>query len=59
MVLNVLLRLAWMQTVMGITVFSLHRQTMTTLMACLEIIRRGLWNFFRLENEHLNNDKDD
>ncbi|KAL3631192.1 hypothetical protein CASFOL_024176 [Castilleja foliolosa] len=54
-VLNVLLRLAWMQTVMGITVFSLHRQTMTTLMACLEIIRRGLWNFFRLENEHLNN----
>ncbi|KAL3631188.1 Phosphate transporter PHO1 3 [Castilleja foliolosa] len=55
MVLNVLLRLAWMQTVIGITVFSLHRQTMTTLMASLEIIRRGLWNFFRLENEHLNN----
>ncbi|KAL3654250.1 Phosphate transporter PHO1 3 [Castilleja foliolosa] len=55
MVLNVLLRLAWMQTVLGVTVFSLHRQTMTTLVASLEIIRRGLWNFFRLENEHLNN----
>ncbi|KAL8518655.1 hypothetical protein ACS0TY_009847 [Phlomoides rotata] len=54
-VLNVLLRLAWMQTVMNITVFSLHRQTMTTLVASLEIIRRGVWNFFRLENEHLNN----
>ncbi|KAG8366383.1 hypothetical protein BUALT_Bualt17G0074000 [Buddleja alternifolia] len=53
--LNVLLRLAWMQTVMNVTVFSLHRQTMTTLVASLEIIRRGIWNFFRLENEHLNN----
>ncbi|KAK6159919.1 hypothetical protein DH2020_003300 [Rehmannia glutinosa] len=55
MVLNVLLRLAWMQTVMGITIFSLHRQTVVTIVASLEIIRRGLWNFFRLENEHLNN----
>ncbi|KAI3467310.1 hypothetical protein Pfo_023973 [Paulownia fortunei] len=55
MVLNVLLRLAWMQTVMNITIFSLHRQTMIALVASLEIIRRGLWNFFRLENEHLNN----
>ncbi|KAL7132800.1 hypothetical protein ABFS83_12G098500 [Erythranthe nasuta] len=54
-VLNVLLRLAWMQTVMNITVFSLHRQTMVALVASLEIIRRGVWNFFRLENEHLNN----
>ncbi|EYU28793.1 hypothetical protein MIMGU_mgv1a0022682mg, partial [Erythranthe guttata] len=54
-VLNVLLRLAWMQTVMNITIFSLHRQTMVALVASLEIIRRGVWNFFRLENEHLNN----
>ncbi|KAL1551064.1 Phosphate transporter PHO1 3 [Salvia divinorum] len=54
-ILNVLLRLAWMQTVMNITVFSLHRQTMVALVASLEILRRGLWNFFRLENEHLNN----
>ncbi|CAA0825593.1 Phosphate transporter PHO1 homolog 3 [Striga hermonthica] len=55
MVLNVILRLAWMQTVMNVTVFSLHRQTMITIVASLEIIRRGIWNFFRLENEHLNN----
>ncbi|KAK4430026.1 Phosphate transporter [Sesamum alatum] len=54
-VLNVLLRLAWMQTVMNIKIFSLHRQTTVALVASLEIIRRGLWNFFRLENEHLNN----
>lgn len=46
-VLNILLRLAWMQTVMNITIFQLHRQTMVALVASLEIIRRGLWNFFR------------
>ncbi|GLU00070.1 hypothetical protein SLE2022_174640 [Rubroshorea leprosula] len=55
MALNVLLRFAWLQTVLGFTLFSLHTQTMITLVACLEIIRRGIWNFFRLENEHLNN----
>ncbi|KAK2636154.1 hypothetical protein Ddye_030946 [Dipteronia dyeriana] len=52
--LNILLRFAWMQTVLGIG-FTLHTQTWLTLVACLEIIRRGIWNFFRLENEHLNN----
>ncbi|KAL2546728.1 Phosphate transporter PHO1-like protein 3 [Forsythia ovata] len=55
MVLNVLLRLAWIQTVMNVTIFSLHGQTVIALVAALEIIRRGIWNFFRLENEHLNN----
>ncbi|KAK9008578.1 hypothetical protein V6N11_075467 [Hibiscus sabdariffa] len=35
--------------------FQLHPQTLTTIVASLEIIRRGVWNFFRLENEHLNN----
>ncbi|KAF2313597.1 hypothetical protein GH714_012327 [Hevea brasiliensis] len=33
----------------------LHRTALTAIVACLEIIRRGIWNFFRLENEHLNN----
>ncbi|WJX80707.1 Phosphate transporter PHO1 9, variant 2 [Trifolium repens] len=56
MVLNVILRLAWMQSVLGIkeTPF-LHRTALTAFVACLEILRRGIWNFFRLENEHLNN----
>ncbi|KAK3222977.1 hypothetical protein Dsin_010002 [Dipteronia sinensis] len=52
--LNILLRFAWMQTVLGVG-FTLHTQTWLTIVACLEIIRRGIWNFFRLENEHLNN----
>ncbi|KAK1356767.1 hypothetical protein POM88_050023 [Heracleum sosnowskyi] len=33
----------------------LHKQTLITIVASLEIIRRGISNFFRLENEHLNN----
>ncbi|GMJ13446.1 PHO1 homolog 3 [Hibiscus trionum] len=52
--LNVLLRFAWLQTVLNFK-FPLHPQTLTTIVASLEIIRRGIWNFFRLENEHLNN----
>ncbi|KAH9738820.1 phosphate transporter PHO1 [Citrus sinensis] len=54
-VLNVLLRFAWLQTVLNIQFSFLHRQTLITIVASLEIIRRGIWNFFRLENEHLNN----
>ncbi|KAK2638327.1 hypothetical protein Ddye_026122 [Dipteronia dyeriana] len=55
MVLNVLLRFAWLQTVLNVQLSFLHRQTLITMVASLEIIRRGIWNFFRLENEHLNN----
>ncbi|KAG8659546.1 phosphate transporter PHO1 homolog 9 isoform X2 [Manihot esculenta] len=54
--LNVVLRLAWMQTVLGFREAPvLHRTALTAIVACLEILRRGIWNFFRLENEHLNN----
>nr|XP_043614559.1 phosphate transporter PHO1 homolog 3-like [Erigeron canadensis] len=56
MIVNVILRLAWMQTVLDFTEASfLHRNALTAIIASLEIIRRGIWNFFRLENEHLNN----
>lgn len=55
-VVNILLRLVWMQLVLDIneTKF-LHQKGMIALVACLEILRRGIWNFFRLENEHFNN----
>ncbi|KFK43653.1 hypothetical protein AALP_AA1G155200 [Arabis alpina] len=55
MILNVLLRFAWIQTVLDFNFSFMHSQTLVTLVASLEIIRRGIWNFFRLENEHLNN----
>ncbi|XP_042499329.1 phosphate transporter PHO1 homolog 3-like isoform X1 [Macadamia integrifolia] len=55
MILNVLLRFAWLQTVLNFQVSFLHREALISIVASLEIIRRGIWNFFRLENEHLNN----
>nr|GEU30294.1 hypothetical protein [Tanacetum cinerariifolium] len=56
MVVNVILRLAWMQTVLDFHEAPwIHRSAMTFVVAVLEIIRRGISNFFRLENEHLNN----
>ncbi|XP_022972826.1 phosphate transporter PHO1 homolog 3-like [Cucurbita maxima] len=55
MALNVVLRLAWMQTVLNFKVPFLHREGLVAIVASLEIIRRGIWNFFRIENEHLNN----
>ncbi|KAI3966953.1 hypothetical protein MKW92_040420 [Papaver armeniacum] len=55
MVLDVLLRFAWLQTVLNIQVSFLHKEAMVDVIACLEIFRRGVWNFFRIENEHLNN----
>ncbi|XP_073122020.1 phosphate transporter PHO1 homolog 9-like [Henckelia pumila] len=55
-VVNILLRLVWMQLVLDIKDGPfLHRNGMVALVASLEIFRRGIWNFFRLENEHLNN----
>ena len=44
--LNVLLRFAWHQSVLNFKL-SLHPETLTTIVASLEIIRRGIWNFFR------------
>ncbi|CAK7340299.1 unnamed protein product [Dovyalis caffra] len=55
MVLNVLLRFAWLQTVLNFQLPFLHRQSLIAIVASLEIIRRGIWNFFRLKNEHLHN----
>ncbi|KAL3751582.1 hypothetical protein ACJRO7_012419 [Eucalyptus globulus] len=55
MILNVVLRLAWMQLVLEFKLRSLHKMAVTTIVSCLEILRRGIWSFFRLENEHLNN----
>ncbi|XP_058736386.1 phosphate transporter PHO1 homolog 9-like [Vicia villosa] len=56
MAVNVILRFAWMQSVLGIKDAPLlHKTALTAIITCLEILRRGIWNFFRLENEHLHN----
>ncbi|XVE53192.1 hypothetical protein DITRI_Ditri02bG0184100 [Diplodiscus trichospermus] len=55
MALNIVLRIIWMQLVLEFNLHALQKVTITTVISCLEIIRRGIWSFFRLENEHLNN----
>ncbi|KAJ1412018.1 SPX domain, partial [Sesbania bispinosa] len=55
MALNLILRLAWLQTVLHSRFEHVDYRVTSLFLAALEVIRRGLWNFFRLENEHLNN----
>ncbi|XP_058183031.1 phosphate transporter PHO1 homolog 1 [Rhododendron vialii] len=55
MVLNLILRLAWLQTVLHSSFSCLDDRVTRLFLAALEVIRRGQWNFYRLENEHLNN----
>ncbi|KAM7280641.1 hypothetical protein ACFE04_007775 [Oxalis oulophora] len=53
--LNVILRLAWLETVMNFQTNRIQSELTDVMLASLEVIRRGHWNFYRLENEHLNN----
>ncbi|OIW21325.1 hypothetical protein TanjilG_32138 [Lupinus angustifolius] len=55
MALNVVLRVTWVLTVMRFKVGHVQSRLLEFLFASLEVIRRGHWNFYRLENEHLNN----
>ncbi|KAH0641255.1 hypothetical protein KY285_037841 [Solanum tuberosum] len=53
--LNLVLRVAWVETVMHFKVRPFESRLLDFFLASLEVIRRGHWNFYRLENEHLNN----
>ncbi|KAF8042036.1 hypothetical protein BT93_A0590 [Corymbia citriodora subsp. variegata] len=53
--LNLILRLAWLQTVLHYSFHHVDSHVTGLFLAALEVTRRGLWNFYRLENEHLNN----
>lgn len=55
MVLNLVLRLAWLQTVLHYNFGKVDYRVTMLVLAALEVVRRGQWNFYRLENEHLNN----
>ncbi|CAK9274631.1 unnamed protein product [Sphagnum jensenii] len=54
---NVLLRsLVWILLFLPLNVIpGFSQPAWEVIFAALEVIRRGLWNFYRLENEHLNN----
>jgi len=49
------LRFAWTITVSVGEGGHIHSEILKSMMASLEVFRRFIWNFFRLENEHLNN----
>lgn len=50
-----LLRLAWVLNVSLGDAWTISAEVLMSLTAPLECFRRFVWNFFRLENEHLNN----
>ncbi|XP_059650851.1 phosphate transporter PHO1 [Cornus florida] len=52
---NFVLRVAWVETVMPFNIGAFESRLLDFSLASLEVIRRGHWNFYRLENEHLNN----
>uniref|UniRef100_A0A8D3CG33 Xenotropic and polytropic retrovirus receptor 1 n=1 Tax=Scophthalmus maximus TaxID=52904 RepID=A0A8D3CG33_SCOMX len=54
---DVLLRFSWTLTLTLSTVSKFHgiSDILATVLAPMEVFRRFVWNFFRLENEHLNN----
>ncbi|KAL1551212.1 Phosphate transporter PHO1 1 [Salvia divinorum] len=53
--LNLILRLAWLQSVFHYNFGRVDYRVTMLFLAALEVVRRGQWNFYRLENEHLNN----
>ncbi|TNN12929.1 Xenotropic and polytropic retrovirus receptor 1 [Schistosoma japonicum] len=48
-------RLAWVVRLSFERIGFERMEIITTIFLTLEVIRRFIWNFFRLENEHLNN----
>uniref|UniRef100_A0A3Q3EFU5 Xenotropic and polytropic retrovirus receptor 1a n=1 Tax=Labrus bergylta TaxID=56723 RepID=A0A3Q3EFU5_9LABR len=54
---DVILRFAWTIQISLTTMTKIHSvgDIVATFLAPLEVFRRFVWNFFRLENEHLNN----
>ncbi|KAG0581876.1 hypothetical protein KC19_3G016400 [Ceratodon purpureus] len=53
---NTVLRVAWMSSLLQIQVSTgFNQNAFDVIVAALEVLRRGIWNFFRIENEHLTN----
>lgn len=50
-----MLRFAWAISFYLTETLLVNGDLMTSILSPLEVFRRFVWNFFRLENEHLNN----
>lgn len=53
LVSNLFLRMSWVLTVSVGEAGLFHSEVLTALLAVLEVFRRFVWNFLRVENEHL------
>lgn len=52
---DLILRFAWTISMSLIEAGYISGDIMLTLLSPIEVFRRFVWNYFRLENEHLNN----
>ena len=50
--LNVVLRVAWVETIVHLKVGPVQTRLLDFLLASLEVIRRGHWNFYRSFLKH-------
>lgn len=55
MVEDFILRFGWTLSMSLIEMGYIDSDIMLSILAPLEVFRRFIWNYFRLENEHLNN----
>ncbi|XP_073246834.1 solute carrier family 53 member 1-like [Porites lutea] len=53
LVSDLFLRLSWILTISVGEAGLFHSEILTALLAVLEVFRRFIWNFLRVENEHL------
>lgn len=52
---DAVLRFGWAVSLSLTETLYVHGDLLTSVLSPLEVFRRFVWNFFRLENEHLNN----
>lgn len=50
---DMILRFAWAIKLIALRMTAIHREETNTILACAEIFRRIVWNFIRIENEHV------
>jgi hypothetical protein len=55
MVQDLILRFGWTLSMSLIEMGYMDSDLVLSILAPLEVFRRFIWNYFRLENEHLNN----
>lgn len=55
MVEDLILRFGWTLSMSLVKAGYIEGELMMTILSPCEVFRRFMWNYFRLENEHLNN----